>query len=82
MTDHNPKIKILTDDDLAFAIRACEEKAMWPIVACLRELVQFREARGREISQMQQEMDSMFPPGSITVVDLKIQLDKDRKSKI
>lgn len=82
MTDHTPKIKILTDEELRFAIKACEEKAMWPLVACLRELVQFREARDREISQMQQEMDAMFPPGSVSVVDLKIQLDKDRRSKI
>jgi hypothetical protein len=31
---------------------------------------------------MQQEMDAMFPPGSVSVVDLKIQLDKDRKSQL
>jgi hypothetical protein len=81
MSDHNPKIKILTDDELRFAIKSCEEKAMWPLVACLLELAQFRSARREEIRRMQEEMDDAFPAGSITVVDLKIQLEKDRKAK-
>lgn len=71
MPDHNPKIKILTDEELAFAIKACEEKAMWPLVACLKELVQFREIRKATINHVHE----------VTVAELKHELEKDRKAK-
>jgi hypothetical protein len=81
MPDHNPKIKILTDEELAFAIKACEDKSMWPIVACLRELCLFREQKREAERQLRDAFDDYKVHAQYDSTRLKYELEKDRKAR-
>jgi len=69
MTDHTAKIKALTADELNEAIKLAEERGAWPLVGALLELKQLRAER------------EMFMPKTISVAELKHQLEQDRRSK-
>lgn len=71
MSEHSPKIRTPSPEELEIAIKAAERRGAFLMVGALRELQQFRAAREATIKHVHE----------VTVAELKHQLEQDRKAR-